>query len=143
MNENNFVEFELLLDVLNECGTVKLPVQGKSMQPFLKEGRDSVFLSVPDGNYNTGDIIVYKRGNAYFIHRITEVNDDTVSIMGDNEINPDNGVPKERIVASVRRIEREGRIITEKDLIWKFYSKVYIKQNVRNFFLKLHKIRKD
>ena len=142
MNENNSIEMELLLDVLRECGTIKLPVQGRSMQPFLKEGRDSAVLKLPDGNFNKGDIIVYKRKNTYFMHRIVDVQQNTVSIMGDNEINPDNGVPKSNIVAVVKEIHRDGKIINQKDFLWKFFSDVYINMSVRKIFLRLHKIRK-
>ena len=142
MNDNNSVEMELLLDVLNECGTIRLPVQGRSMQPFLKEGRDSAVLNLPDGNIKKGDIVVYKRKNAYFMHRIVDVQKNTVSIMGDNEINPDNGVEKSNIVAVVNEIRRDGKTINKNDFLWKFYSDVYINMKIRKIFLKLHKIRK-
>lgn len=143
MNGKNFVEMELLLDVLNESGTVTLPVQGKSMLPFLKEGRDSVILRPSDGQYKKGDIVVYKRGNAYFMHRIISVGDGTVSIMGDNEINPDSGVDVKRIAAVVNAVKRGGKSVKPDSLLWKFYSVIYIKPVVRKFFLSLHKIRKD
>lgn len=142
MKNNNFVEMEFLLDILKESGTIKLPVQGKSMEPFLKEGRDSVVLNLPDGELKKGDIVVYKRKNTYVMHRVVDVQQNTLSIMGDNEINPDNGVNKNTVVAVVKEIHRNGKIITEKDLLWKFYSDIYIKKNVRKFFLNIHKIRK-
>lgn len=142
MNSKNVVEMELMLDVLKESGTVTLPVQGRSMLPFLKEGRDKVFLSLPDGNCRKGDIVVYRRGRAYVMHRIISVGENTVSIIGDNEINPDNGVSKESIAAVVKKAERRGRIINEKSLVWKFYASVYIRPLIRKAFLKLHKVRK-
>lgn len=142
MNGKNVVEMELMLDVLKESGTVTLPVQGRSMLPFLKEGRDRVVLSLPDGNFRKGDIVVYHRGKAYVMHRIISVSGNTVSIMGDNETNPDSGVNIENIVAAVEKAERKGRMINKNNLIWKFFSSVYIRPRVRKFFLKLHKIRK-
>ena len=142
MSGKQFVEMELILSAFKESGTASLPVQGRSMRPFLKAGRDRVFLSLPDGNFRKGDIVVYRRGRAFIMHRIIAVDGDTVSIMGDNETNPDNGVSKESIVAVVKKAERKGRIITEKSLVWKFFSSVYIRPRVRGFFLKLHRIRK-
>lgn len=141
MNKD-FIEMDFLLDVLKESGTIKVPVQGRSMRPFLKEGRDSVVLNLPDGNLKKGDIVVYKRKNTCVMHRIVDVQQNTVSIMGDNEINPDNGVDKSNIVAVVKEIHRDGKIIRKNDFQWKFYSDIYINQNVRKLFLKLHKIRK-
>lgn len=142
MNDRKNVDMELLLDVLNECGTVKLPVQGRSMRPFLKEGRDSVILNRPDGNYKKGDIVVYKRGSAYIMHRIISVNDNSVSIIGDNEINPDNGVCRDNIAAVVKEVYRNGKMLNSGSFIWKFYEKVYINLTVRKIILKLHRIRK-
>lgn len=140
--KDNFVEMEFLLDVMRDSGAISLPVQGKSMRPFLKEGRDSVVLIVPNGDYKKGDIVVYKRKNTYVMHRIVSVGQNTVSIMGDNEINPDNGVDKNNIVAVVKEIRRNGKVISNRDFEWKFYSDVYINPIIRKMILSFHKIRK-
>lgn len=142
MYNKSSVQMEVLLDVLYKNGKIKLPVQGKSMEPFLKEGRDYVILTVPDGHYKKGDIVVYRCNGSFVMHRVTDINSSGFSIMGDNQLQPDYKVPKERIVAVVKKIFRNGKEITENDFVWKFYSDFYINLNVRKFFLKLHKIRK-
>ncbi len=142
MNTKSSVQMEVLLDVLYKDGKIKLPVQGKSMEPFLKEGRDYVILSVPDGQYKKGDIVVYQCNNTFVMHRIAEITDNGFSIIGDNQLQADYEVPKERIVAVINEVIRDGKRITKNQFIWKFYSEIYSNIEVRKIFLKLHKIRK-
>lgn len=133
---------ELMLDIMNECGSVDLPVQGKSMRPFLKEGRDTIQLVKPDGQFKKGDIVVYRRNEKYLLHRIVAVGTETVSIAGDDEFQPDTGVDRDRIVAVVSKIRRDGKIIDKNDIIWKFYSKIYINLQVRKTLVKANKMRR-
>ena len=142
MNNKNSVQMEVLLDVLYKDGKIKLPVQGKSMEPFLKEGRDYVFLSVPDGQYKKGDIVVYRCNDTFVMHRIAEKTETGFSIIGDNQLQADYEVPKERIVAVINEVLRDGKRITKNQIVWKFYSEIYSNLGVRKIFLELHKIRK-
>lgn len=142
MNEKCFLEMELMLDIMNECGSVDLPVQGKSMRPFLKAGRDSVQLVKPDGQFKKGDIVVYRRNDKYLLHRIVAVGTETVSIAGDNEFQPETGIDRGRIVAVVSKVRRDGKVIDKNDIIWKFYSKVYINMCVRKTLVKANKMRR-
>lgn len=112
------------------------------MLPFLQENRDFVVLQPLEDELSVGDIVLYKRGNGYFLHRVVKIQNGFFTIMGDNELNPDKGISKESIVAVVNNCFINGKAVSKADFLWKFYSKIYIKSTFRRLALKAHKIRK-
>lgn len=143
MHIDDSINFELFLSVLNETDFVRIPVKGKSMRPFLKEGRDKVVLTKADAaSIKKGDIVVFKKGDAYLLHRVVSLGGGVFSIMGDNETNPDCGISPQSIVASVKSVERNGKVIDKNHPLWQFYSRVFTNPAARRVFHSLHKIRK-
>ena len=143
MHIDESISFEFFLSVLNETGSVRIPVNGRSMRPFLKEGRDKVILTKADAHsIKKGDIVVYKKGDAYILHRVVSLDGGVISIMGDNENNPDCGISPESVVATVECVERNGKVINKNHPLWQFYSRVFVNPTIRRVFQSLHKIRK-
>ncbi|MCE4604173.1 MAG: signal peptidase I [Aeropyrum sp.] len=71
-------------------------VEGSSMEPLLHSG-DLVILS-SSGDYGPGDIVVYRKGDRYIIHRIIyeyrgSGGIECYVIKGDNNPIPDTGDP--------------------------------------------------
>lgn len=65
---------------------VTLPVTGQSMLPFIVGGSDSVILQKPE-RVNKGMVVLaWVDGNRYVIHRIIEIDDNSISLMGDGNI---------------------------------------------------------
>ena len=143
MHIDESISFEFFLSVLNETGSVRIPVNGRSMRPFLKEGRDKVILTKAYAHsIKKGDIVVYKKGDAYLLHRVVSLDGGVISIMGDNENNPDCGISPESVVATVKCVERNGKVINKNHPLWQFYSRVFVNPTMRRVFQSLHKIRK-
>ncbi|MCQ2484421.1 MAG: S24/S26 family peptidase [Clostridia bacterium] len=119
---------------------ITLKVQGTSMQPFLYDGRDAVTLKKPDRELEKGDVIVFRRGKFYVMHRIVKIdNDGFITAMGDNTFSPDTHIASEDVKAILVSAIRAGKTISPKSPEWLFFSKIFINLNVRKFIGKVRK----
>ncbi len=117
-----------------------LRVQGISMQPFLVDGRDFVTMKKPDRKLRKGDIIVFRYGSVYLMHRVLSFDSDGfITAMGDYTFCPETRIPPENVKAIVFSAVRDGKRITEKSPEWLFYSKVFINTGVRKLIGKVRK----
>ena len=72
--------------LVGEGLAVKLLVKGRSMLPFIKGGLDSVVLTAP-GEILPGDVVLARiDGKRYVLHRVMEVADGRVELMGDGNL---------------------------------------------------------
>ena len=82
---------------LVEAGvSVTLPVNGRSMLPFIIGGRESVILQQPPKQGETrqdapqlklGDVVLaWVEGSCYVVHRIIRIDGDRVTLMGDGNL---------------------------------------------------------
>ncbi|MBP5241820.1 MAG: S24/S26 family peptidase, partial [Bacteroidales bacterium] len=77
--------FALVLDRLGEGQTVEIPLSGISLNPLLQEGRDYLLLAplardVPLHRY---DVVLFRYGDTYLLHRIRKINGETLVTRGD------------------------------------------------------------
>ena len=69
--------------IVGEGRTVKLRLKGRSMRPFLQDGRDCALLAAP-GNPSAGDVALARiAGDTYVLHRIVAIDGDSVTLQGD------------------------------------------------------------
>ena len=120
---------------LDDCGKLSLNVQGNSMVPFLRSG-DTVILEKP-GEIRKGDIVVFERKGYYIMHRVISIKNGFIDTLGDNLITPETDIPVENVVAIVSDVIRKGKELTPKSIVWNFYSKVYIRPNIRKMIIKV------
>lgn len=66
--------------------SVTLPVDGRSMLPFIIGGRESVILQKPE-MLKRGDVVLaWVEGNRYVVHRIIRIDGNHVTLMGDGNL---------------------------------------------------------
>ena len=71
---------------VNEGMAVTMLVKGRSMLPFIHGGIDSVVLTRP-GDVRPGDVVLARiDGRRYVLHRVMEVSDTRVELMGDGNL---------------------------------------------------------
>lgn len=129
---NVSIEAKDIFEKLSDGESITLPVQGKSMQPFLYNGRDSVVLEKPSRRLKRGDVIVFERGGFYIMHRIVKIDSDGfITTLGDYTLCPDTQIPPENVKAVLVSAVRNGKKITPKSLEWLFFSKIFINISVR------------
>lgn len=119
---------ETLCGIIQEGKQVSLTVSGSSMVPFLAGNRDSVLLSLPDGEPKKGDVCLYRRASGQFVlHRLYRVKKDGYYFVGDAQNEIEGPLAREQICAKVIAAVRKGKRITPKNGVWKFYEKLWIR----------------
>ena len=81
---------EVIIDeavrLVREGVSVTLPVNGRSMLPFIIGGKESVILQKPD-TVQVGDVVLaWVEGCRWVVHRIIRIDSDRVTLMGDGNI---------------------------------------------------------
>ena len=124
MKENRAIDnntyFDAVTTMLKEGQDVTINVRGASMLPFLSESRgDQVILEgaeagTPDGRervkVNVNDIVLFRLGDRYILHRILKINDnDIAEIQGDGILNAKEHCHRGQILARVSTIIRCGK----------------------------------
>ena len=115
-----------LPSLLKAGGTFPLVVTGSSMLPFLKNGRDTVWLRA-EKKPKRGQILFFQREDGSFVlHRIRRIlSDGTIIVNGDAQNWCENVTPKQSI-AVVTAFSRPGKkavpadsfFIKVRDLLW-------------------------
>lgn len=96
--------------LVNEGMTVTMLVKGRSMLPFILGGHDSAVLSRP-GAVSEGDVVLARiDGSRYVLHRVMEVSDDRVVLMGDGNIRGQETCRLEDVLARADEVvDEKGR----------------------------------
>ena len=115
-----------------EGSKVAFTPKGVSMLPFIRGDRDTVLLKAPDA-LSRWDIVLAKIGKAYVLHRIIDIKNEDLILMGDGNL------------AGVERCRRQDVIaVTEKIIKGKkeidCRSKWFLRQS--GLWLKLKPLRR-
>lgn len=118
---------ERITALLEQTEPVPLVITGNSMYPFLHHGRDTVYLQNVRGPLKKGDMVLYRRGNGqYILHRIVSVRGQRLTLLGDNQVNPEPGIGPEQVLAVVSAVRRNGKLLRPGDPVWNFYGKAWL-----------------
>jgi signal peptidase I len=76
--------FDEIEEIISRGNTVTLKVKGGSMRPYLRNEKDIVVLSpFRPVNLKQGAIVLFRYHNKHLLHRIIEIENDTLIIQGD------------------------------------------------------------
>ena len=118
---------DTVCDLLREGQThVSVVIAGTSMTPFLDPG-DTVFLDLPARPVEKGDVILFARfGRQYVLHRVVQVfPDGTLELLGDAQVRSERVRPED-VRAIVTGARRNGKLLDETALRWRFFRDVWI-----------------
>jgi signal peptidase len=102
---------QLLRAVLGKGVPVRFRAKGFSMSPFIKN-EDVVTVSpLQDASQSVGDVIAFvlQGTDKLCVHRVVGKRGDRFLTKGDNSSATDEAVPRERILGSVTKVERNGK----------------------------------
>ena len=105
-----------IASLIEEGIKVKFNPTGSSMHPFINGNMDSVVL-VPPEDIRKGDAVLAKTGDIYVLHRITRLNGDEITLMGDGNICGMEKCKRADIIALVAEIVREKALMYLQDEI--------------------------
>ena len=108
----NDVFLPLVLDELRQHPekTATINLRGRSMRPFLEDGRDKAILQLAEGDdCHKGDAVLAEIAKGHYVlHRIDAVDGNNVTLMGDGNLGYEH-CRKEDIRAKAVGFIRKGR----------------------------------
>ena len=117
---NKGISFE---EYLEKYGSLTYTNVGTSMMPLLKQGRD-LFTVIKKGEKRCkrGDVVLYKKGGKYVLHRIVKVREHDYVIMGDNCVSKETGIRDIDIIGVMTEYKRNGKLHSVTDKGCRVYS---------------------
>ncbi|KUG10427.1 hypothetical protein BEI02_16865 [Elizabethkingia sp. HvH-WGS333] len=122
----NDLFFEQVKERLNAGQKVKIPVAGKSMEPFLQNGDLVVLKRFEENDLVNGKIVLAYFNNAYVLHRIVRIREDTVTLAGDGNIQQVEIITNKDILAVVIHAYREERELSINTLLGQIWYKLRV-----------------
>lgn len=134
---------EVIEETIKAGGCVPLVVTGNSMNPFLKDGRDTVWLKACTGSdYKRGKILLFRRTDGKIVmHRVRKVlHSGELVINGDAQYWCEN-IKKEQVIAVVSYIERNGKKKSCNSVIYKIRTEAWqILKPLRPYIFRVQRI---
>ena len=118
---------EIIEDTIKLGGCVPLVVTGHSMKPFLKDGKNIVWLKAcTEADFKRGKILLFRRTDGKVVlHRVRKVLSDGELVMnGDAQYWCEN-IKKEQAVAVVTYIEKNGKKKSCNSLVYRLIVEVW------------------
>lgn len=78
--------FTIARDTLLEGSSVRISVQGQSMLPFFRSGSTITLRPIREGDLAKYNVVMADAGNSFVVHRIIEVGESEVTLLGDGNI---------------------------------------------------------
>ncbi len=106
--------------------TVTLPLRGRSMRPFLEDGRDKALL-IAAQDIHIGDAVLAEIApRHYVLHRVIRINGKQVTLRGDGNLNVEHCLLTD-IKAKAIGFYRKGRSKCDMTdgMKWRIYSWIW------------------
>ena len=128
------MNFEAYLDQL---GTLVYTNVGTSMLPLLRQGRDLFTLEKKNqSRCRVGDVVLYRQGEKYVLHRVVEVREHDYVILGDNCVRREFGITDADMIGVMTGFVRNGKEHRVTDLGYRMYSALWLRTEKPRVFLK-------
>lgn len=88
---------------------VTICLEGDSMRPLIRRGKDPVTIVPLRRELMKGDVVLFRLGERYVVHRVWQLKEGLVRTFGDNCWNPEPWFPEEQVLGQVVRYVRGGR----------------------------------
>lgn len=111
-------------ELLARDGCLVYKTRGVSMEPMLRQNRDLVVIRVPASRLKKYDVALYRRGDAYVLHRVIEDRGNHYLIRGDNTYALEH-VPDSAILGVLTGFCRKGKQYDVTDRAYRRYARVW------------------
>jgi hypothetical protein len=111
-------------EILLSGGKVKILASGRSMEPVICDGQDTVVLKKAEGKLQTDDIVLFKRDSGNLVlHRIIAFDGNQITLRGDSQWTTET-VDSSRVMGVLDSIERNGQLIKADSEYFEKYKKI-------------------
>ena len=115
-----------LEELLSSEGYLVYTNVGCSMLPLLRQRRDIIEIRPKKENRcQKYDVVLYKKGNKYILHRILKVLPKGYIIAGDHNTYIEQDVTDDQIIGVMTRVIRSGKEICMNDIQYRLYIHVW------------------
>ena len=111
--------------VLSRDGVWVSSTAGVSMWPMLRNRRDTIVVRPFEGRLRPLDVALYRRGDAYILHRVIEVVDGGYRILGDNCLEVED-VPEAAVLGRLEEFWRCDKHCDPHSRGWLAYARVWL-----------------
>ncbi len=110
MRQVNFIQLlPLIEETLKAGGRFPLTVTGTSMEPFLHEHSDTVFIEQKKETLKLGDIVFVLTSHGPILHRISKIENDVFYMTGDAQILPEGPFSDKELIGVVYEYRRKNK----------------------------------
>ena len=93
--------FGIVRDTLLEGSTVRVAVNGQSMLPFFRSGSTITLRPVREEDIRKYSVVMADAGDSFVVHRIIEVGENVVTLLGDGNYIGTERVTRDKIYGVV------------------------------------------
>lgn len=98
---NNRELFAIARDTLLEGSSVRVSVRGESMLPFFRSGSTITLRPIREGDLRKYNVVMADAGRSFVVHRIIEVDDEYITLLGDGNYNGTERVTRDKVYGIV------------------------------------------
>lgn len=110
-------------EILSSGGKVKILASGRSMEPVIRDGQDTVVLKRAENPPRKDDIVLFKRDSGSLVlHRIIAVDGSSITLRGDSQWSTE-AVDVSMVMGVLDSVERNGQIIKADSRYFEKYKK--------------------
>lgn len=111
---------------LSDEGVYLCPTVGTSMEPLLRERRDTVEISCLREPPHCYDVVLYRRGDAYILHRIVRVlPDGKYIIRGDHNLQNEYDITDGQLIGVMTAFWRNDHCIQVTDVRYRLWVRLH------------------
>lgn len=113
-------------DALAQQGMYVGTTVGVSMRPMLRNRRDTIIVEPLHGRrLRRFEVPLYRRGDAYVLHRCVEVHPSGYTMLGDNCLNKEPGISDERVIGVLTGFYRGNKQVNMGGFPYRAYVRVW------------------
>ena len=118
---------------------VTICLEGDSMRPLIRRGRDPVTIVPLSRELKKGDVVLFTLGNGrYVVHRVWKLKPGWVRTFGDNCWNPEPWFPGQQVLGQVVRFVRNGRTVRLDTRLARAWGRLWLAvYPIRRVYMKL------
>ena len=116
----------LIENILAREGVYVSTTVGVSMWPMLRNRRDTIVVEPLAGRrLQRFEVPLYRRGDAYVLHRCIEVHPDSYTMLGDNCLEKERGIDEGRVIGVLAGFYRGDRRIDMDGWAYRVYVRIW------------------
>ncbi len=113
-------------EYLAEYGSLTYRFRGVSMMPLLRQGRDTFTVErKTQARCKKYDVVLYRRGERYVLHRVVKVLPQGYVILGDNCMQKERDIRDENILGVMVSFNRGKKTVPVSHWSHQLYARVW------------------